>query len=67
MDQGGADAFLPTSTLDRARMLALKKQMVRRFYLRPAYLWKRLRSVRSWRELTGQLREGAALLARNVG
>jgi len=66
MDQGGADAFLPTQTLDRARMLALKKRMVRRFYLRPGYLWRRLASVRSVGELRAQVREGLALLTRNV-
>lgn len=66
MDQGGADAFLPTSTLDRAAMLRLKKRMVRRFYLRPGYLARRLTSVRSWSELVGQVREGLALLGRNV-
>ncbi|MBI5361602.1 MAG: radical SAM protein [Planctomycetes bacterium] len=66
MDQGGADAFLPTKTLDRERMLALKKELVRRFYLRPGYLWKRLASVRTAHELGAQVREGFALLARNV-
>ena len=66
MDQGGADAFLPTRTLDRGAMLALKKQMIRRFYLRPAYLWRRMRSVRSLYELRAQAREGLALLRRNV-
>lgn len=66
MDQGGADAFLPTATLDRDAMLDLKKRAVRRFYLRPSYLWRRLRSVRSWYELKSQVREGAALLRRNV-
>lgn len=66
MDQGGADAFLPTRTLDRARMLALKRSMVRRFYLRPSYLWRRLRGVRSAHELGAHVREGFALLARNV-
>ena len=66
MDQGGADAFLPTRTLDRERMLALKKELVRRFYLRPSYLWRRLASVRSAHELSAQVREGLALLARNV-
>ncbi len=66
MDQGGAEAFLPTSTLDRADMLALKKKMVRRFYLRPSYLWRRLTSIRSLYELRAQVREGLALLARNV-
>ncbi|MBK7642706.1 MAG: radical SAM protein [Planctomycetes bacterium] len=66
MDQGGADAFLPTSTLDRGAMLALKKRMVRRFYLRPGYLLRRLASVRSLHELRAQAREGLALLTRNV-
>lgn len=66
MDQGGADAFLPTRTLDRRTMLDLKKSMVRRFYLRPGYLWRRLRSVRSLTELRGQVREGLALISRNL-
>jgi anaerobic magnesium-protoporphyrin IX monomethyl ester cyclase len=66
MDQGGADAFLPTSTLDRKTMLAMKKRMVRSFYLRPSYLWNRLKSVSSFYELKAHLREGWALLSRNV-
>jgi anaerobic magnesium-protoporphyrin IX monomethyl ester cyclase len=66
MDQGGADAFLPTSTLDRGAMLALKKRMVRRFYLRPGYILRRLAGVRSLHELEAQAREGLALLARNL-
>ncbi len=66
MDQGGEDAFLPTQTLDRERMVALKKRMVRRFYLRPAYLWRRLRDAGSLWELKAQAREGLALLRRNV-
>jgi len=66
MDQGGAEAFLPTKTLDREAMLALKKQMVRRFYLRPRYLVRRLASVGSLRELRAQLVEGWELLRRNA-
>jgi hypothetical protein len=66
MDQGGESAFLPTQTLDRDRMLALKKRMVRRFYLRPSFLWKRLTGTRSWWELSAQVKEGLALLRRNV-
>jgi anaerobic magnesium-protoporphyrin IX monomethyl ester cyclase len=66
MDQGGADAFLPTNALDRAAMLALKKRMVRRFYMRPSYLWRRLVSARNVFELKAQAREGLALLLRNV-
>lgn len=66
MDQGGESAFLPTQTLDRTRMLALKKRMVRRFYLRPGFLWKRLTSTRNWWEFSAQVKEGLALLRRNV-
>ena len=66
MDQGGADAFLPTRTLDRGAMVALKKRMVRRFYLRPGYLLRRLRDARNLYELKAQAREGLALLRRNV-
>jgi radical SAM superfamily enzyme YgiQ (UPF0313 family) len=66
MDQGGADAFLPTHTLDRKTMLALKKRMIRRFYLRPGYLLRRLGSIRSVHELAGQVGEGLALVRRNV-
>ena len=66
MDQGGADAFLPTRTLGREAMLRLKKRMVRRFYMRPGYLWRRVTSARSLYELGAQAREGLALLRRNV-
>lgn len=66
MDQGGAEAFLPTNTLDRATMLKLKKSLVRKFYLRPGYLWRRLKDVKSPRELGRQVREGLALLRLNV-
>lgn len=66
MDQGGEEAFLPTHTLDRAQMLGLKRRMVRRFYLRPSYLWRRLRGAGSLFELRAQAREGLALLRRNI-
>jgi hypothetical protein len=39
--------------------------MVRRFYLRPAYLRRRFKSA-SLYELRAQTREGLALLRRNV-
>ncbi|HVS11967.1 MAG TPA: radical SAM protein [Planctomycetota bacterium] len=66
MDQGGGNAFLPTRSFDRAAMLRLKKRMVRRFYLRPGYLWRRARNVSGLHELRSQAREGLALLLRNV-
>jgi radical SAM superfamily enzyme YgiQ (UPF0313 family) len=66
MDQGGAEAKLPTQALDRDTMLALKKRMVRRFYLRPSYLWRRVTSAANLYELRAQAREGLALLFRTV-
>ncbi len=66
MDQGGAEAFLATRALSRAELLAAKRRMVRRFYLRPSYLWRRLRESASLYELGAQAREGLALLRRNV-
>lgn len=65
MDQGGASVALATETLPPGEVLAIKQAMVRRFYLRPGYLWRRLRGVRSAGELVGQAREGLALLGRN--
>ena len=66
MDQGGETSSLPTSTLDRAAMERLKRRMVRRFYLRPSYLWRRLGTTKSLFELASQAREGFALLAKNL-
>jgi anaerobic magnesium-protoporphyrin IX monomethyl ester cyclase len=66
MDQGGARAFLPTASLSRDRMLELKKEMIRGFYLRPRWIARRLATTRNAGELVRQVREGAALLARNV-
>jgi radical SAM superfamily enzyme YgiQ (UPF0313 family) len=66
MDQSGAEAFLPTAHLDRGAILAMKRRMVRRFYLRPGYLWRRARAAASPWELAAQAREGLALLRRNV-
>ncbi|MFN0206267.1 MAG: B12-binding domain-containing radical SAM protein [Planctomycetota bacterium] len=65
MDQGGMTASMPTATLSRERMLALKRHAIRKFYLRPSYLLHRLASVRTMHELKSQVREGFALLRRN--
>lgn len=65
MDQGGATATMPTATLSRERMLALKRRAIRKFYLRPGYLARRVAGVRTFHELQSQVREGFALLMRN--
>ena len=66
MDQSGATVALNTRTLTRQDVDRLKRRMIRRFYLRPSWLWKRLRDVSGPRELFAQAREGVALLSRNT-
>ena len=66
MDQAGSTASMPTAALDREQVTRLKRRAVRRFYLRPSYLWRRVRALRSLHELKSQAREGFALLARNL-
>jgi radical SAM superfamily enzyme YgiQ (UPF0313 family) len=66
MDQSGAYVMMGTETLTPAEVLAAKRQAVRRFYLRPRWLFERARAMGSWAELGWQVREGAALLARNA-
>ena len=62
MDQGGSFITLPTRHLSRERVAALKRRAIRSFYLRPSYLWERLRGVSSWYELKEQVSEGVSLL-----
>jgi len=66
MDQSGATVALPTHSLSRAEVERLKRRMIRRFYLRPRWLWRRVRDVSGPRELFTQAREGLALLSRNA-
>lgn len=65
MDQTGSEAFLPTAALSRAEVEAAKRALNRRFYLRPSYLWRRIRDARGAGELVRQAREGLALLRQN--
>ena len=46
-------------------LLSLRRKAVRRFYLRPSYLVRRLFSVRSLYELRNLVREGFSLLRKN--
>lgn len=62
MDQTGSSIAMPTKYLTREQVQELKKRAVRQFYLRPSYLWKRLKSVSSFYELKEQVMEGWALL-----
>lgn len=66
MDQSGASVAMHTHGLDPEEMLRLKQRAIRRFYLRPTYLLRRLAAIRSWFELKSQISEGLALLRKNV-
>jgi len=52
---------LPGPTLD-----AFRRRAVRRFYGRPAYLWRRLRETGSFVELRNQVVDGLALAWQTV-
>jgi radical SAM superfamily enzyme YgiQ (UPF0313 family) len=67
MDQAGLQVAMPTQHLSREEVMRLKRRAIFRFYLRPSYLWRRLRTVGSVDELVSQVREGAALLSRTAG
>lgn len=54
-------AFTPHS-LTRAEIQRLRQTAFRRFYSRPAFLWRRLRGIRSLRELTVAARGLKSLL-----
>jgi len=67
MDQSGAAIAMPTRHLTQKEVMRLKQKAIFSFYLRPGYLWRRITSAGSWRELLMQAREGFALLARTAG
>jgi len=62
MDQSGSSIAMPSLHLSRERIYELRNKAVRDFYLRPAYLWRRLIGIRSMYELGEQLYEGGVLL-----
>jgi anaerobic magnesium-protoporphyrin IX monomethyl ester cyclase len=62
MDQTGSSIAMPTKHLSRDQLKKFRNEAIRDFYLRPRYLWRRLRGVSSWYELREHLSEGWALL-----
>ena len=58
MYQSGSFIAMGTGILSSDEIMDLKKEAYRRFYLRPEYLWKRLRSINNSTELTTHIREG---------
>jgi radical SAM superfamily enzyme YgiQ (UPF0313 family) len=62
MDQSGFEPTLPTRGLSPEDLRRWRRRAVRSFYLRPSYLWRRLRHLRSACEARTQAREAWALL-----
>jgi len=62
MDQTGSIVAMPSRYLSRERIHELRAKAVKDFYLRPAYIWRRLRSLKTWYEFHEQLYEGGVLL-----
>ncbi len=62
MDQSGFEPTLPTAGLSVEQLARWRRRAVARFYLRPAYVWRRLRHLRSSAELFAQAREAASLI-----
>jgi len=62
MDQGGEEISMPTRHLSREEMAALRRKALRRFYLRPGYLVKRMLNLRTPYEVSTAFLEGATVI-----
>ncbi|MBI5742145.1 MAG: radical SAM protein [Nitrospirae bacterium] len=65
LDHSGDIIAMATDHLSRAEMLELKRKAVREFYLRPGYIFKRLRGISSVLEIREQVSECWSLLKKN--
>jgi hypothetical protein len=64
-DSLGGAGVMASAAVPAARILALRREAVRRFYLRPGRLWRRLRRTASLEHLVLQGRQMAALLRKS--
>jgi uncharacterized radical SAM superfamily protein len=62
MDQSGFEPTLPTRGLSVEDLRRWRRRAVISFYLRPSYLWRRLRHLRTPTELFSQVRDAWKLL-----
>ena len=67
MDQSRNDVAMPTLTLSRGEVAAMKQKAIGSFYLNLRYLRKRLKRTRSLKETKIQLSQGASLLRTYLG
>lgn len=65
MDQSGFDPTLSTRGFSAAELAAWRRRAVASFYLRPRYLWRRLRRLRTPTEAISQAKD-AWMLLRNL-
>lgn len=66
MDQSGSFVAMPSQVLSRDQISRMRRKAVRDFYFRPRYVAKRLKphaipSIRWWREVKDQARQGLAM------
>ncbi len=69
MDQSGNPVAMPTLTLSRSQVAALRSRAVRNFYLRPSYVSRRVRDLgrrKSVKEAAIQIGQGASLLKNHL-
>lgn len=64
-DTLGRSGVIPVSSMDVGRLYELRTLALRRFYLRPSYLWGRLRRTSSPEHLLLQLRQALALFRKS--
>jgi radical SAM superfamily enzyme YgiQ (UPF0313 family) len=50
-DQSGLDMTIKTHTLSSEELVRIRRYAVRRFYMRPGYLLRRIFNIRSWYEI----------------
>jgi hypothetical protein len=62
MDQSSGASRPLTPALTGRELSRWRRRAVARFYLRPGYLWRRARHLRTRAELVAQAREAASLL-----
>lgn len=55
MDQSGTPVAMPTKHLTYEQVRKIRKQAVRAFYLRPKYLIRRIKSIRTFYELANNI------------
>lgn len=62
MDQTGTYVVMRTKELSQEQLKSLQQEAIRRFYFRPRYLVRRVRSFKSWWEVKSHLTGGVSLI-----